>query len=70
MKKAKPARNIKPATNTKKRSSGLKRGFPLQLFFSFYTTRYANSNTSQSQARLSPLLSTEKKESKKAVKQA
>jgi hypothetical protein len=39
MKKAKPTRSNKPATNAKKRSSAGKRGFPFQLFFSFYTAR-------------------------------
>jgi hypothetical protein len=39
MKKAKPARSNKPAANIKKRSPARKRGFPIQLFFSFYTAR-------------------------------
>ena len=39
MKKAKPAQNNKLDTNAKKRSPSRKRGFPLQLFFSFYTAR-------------------------------
>jgi hypothetical protein len=44
MKKAKPARSNKPATNTKKRFSARKRGFPFQLFFSFYTARVRSFN--------------------------
>jgi hypothetical protein len=39
MKKAKPSRSNKPATNVKKRTLARKRGFPLQLFFSFYTAK-------------------------------
>jgi hypothetical protein len=39
MKKTKPARSKKPSPTAKKRTASRKRGFPLQLFFSFYTAR-------------------------------